>query len=154
MDTVELKNLAIDIVRQACELKNKHTSEINSSVNYACIFAHSEAEFKTLENTALQLGNIIKVTPTGPIFHIESLETVSGKLKLLKIRLPDKNKQGRGYADFTVSDYQRFKNKYITQDNFKLITRKDYEIIGIIDSESDVGTYFADPPMDKQLGID
>jgi hypothetical protein len=154
MNTVELKNLAINIVRQACELKNKHTSEVNSSVNYACIFAHSEAEFEILKNTTLQFGNIVKVTPTGPIFHIESLDTVSGKLKLLKIRPPDKNKQGQGYADFTVSDYQKFKNEYIAQDNFKLITRKDYEIIGIIDSESNVGTYFAYPPMDKQLGID
>jgi hypothetical protein len=154
MNTVELKNLAIDIVRQACELKNKHTAEINSSVNYACIFAHSETEFEILKNTALQFGNIVKVTPTGPIFHIESLDTVSGKLKLLKIRLPDKNKQGLGYADFTVSSYQKFKNEYLAQDNFKLITREDYEIIGIIDGKSNVGAYFANPPMDKQLGID
>jgi hypothetical protein len=94
MYTVELKNLAINIVRQACELKNKHTSEINSSVNYACIFAHSEVEFKILENTALQFGSIVKITPTGPIFHIESLNTVSGKLKLLKIDFPTKISKG------------------------------------------------------------
>lgn len=54
-------------------------------------------------------------------------------------------------ADFTVSDYQAFKNKCISQNHFKLIAREKFEMIELMDSEFNVRAYFSHPPLDKQL---
>lgn len=149
----DLKNLIIGIVEKATVLKNKYTDEVSAPVNYACVFSHSDDEFEILLETARQIGNIIKETPTGPLFQIESLETVAGQLKLLKIRKPDETRQERGDADFTVEKYKEFKEKYLDYDNFKLIEREEFEMIELMDSDFDVRVYFSNPPLDKQLKI-
>ncbi len=153
MNIDNLKNTIQDIVKKSCELKNKYTKEINAPVNYACIFSHNQNEYQSLLVLAGQLGKVIKETPTGPLFQITPIDTVSGKLKLLKIRQPDKTRPERGDAVFTVSNYQVFKGKYLTKPGFKHIDRPQMEMIEIIDPSFDVRTYFSHPPLDQQLGI-
>jgi len=153
MKSEDLIVLVQDIVKQACELKNKHTNQVNAPVNYTCIFSQSELEYNTLISTAKKIGTIIKETATGPLFRIQPITTVSGKLKLLKIRYPDKTRPERGDADFTVSNYSEFKKKYLPKKGFKLISRDNWEMIELMDSESDVRVYFSHPPLDVQLGI-
>ncbi len=153
MSKINIKNLVIDVVKQSCELKNKYTAEINALVNYACIFSQSDSEFNDLKKCADQVGKVIKKTLSGPLYHINPIETVSGSLKLLKIRHPDKTKLERGDADFTVSDYHVFKNKHLSQDNFKLIPREEFEMIELMDPNFNVRAYFSHPPLDKQLGV-
>jgi len=151
MPITELQQIVQEIVREATELKNKYTDAINARVNYACIFSYSEQEFKSLVNLAKENGKIVKETSAGPIFRIPTLSTVSGSLKLLKIRKPDKSKHQKGYADFTIKDFSKFKKKYLQNKNFHLFTRPGYEIIGIKNSNANVSTYFANPPLDEQL---
>jgi len=153
MSEVNLKNFVADVVKQSCELKNKFTDEIDAPVNYACIFSQSDDEFSELKKCAKRIGKVIEETSSGPLFHIQPLDTVSGLLKLLKIRNPDKNRPECGDADFTVSDYEVFKNKYISQDNFKLISREKFEMIELMDPEFNVRVYFSHPPLNKQLNI-
>lgn len=154
MTKLNLKNLVADVVRQSRELKNKYTDEIGARVNYACVFSQSDDEFDELKKCAGQIGKVIEETPSGPLFHIQSLNTISGSLKLLKIRKPDKTRPERGDTDFTVSDYRTFKNKYISQNNFKLILREKFEMIELMDPDFNVRAYFSHPPLDKQLDID
>jgi len=153
MTKLNLKNFIFDMVRQSRELKNKYTDEIGARVNYACIFSQSDDEFSELKKSAEQIGKAIEETPSGPLFYIQPLDTVSGQLKLLKIRKPDKTRPERGDADFTVNDYRVFKNKYILQNNFKLILREKFEMIELMDPDFNVRAYFSHPPLDKQLGI-
>lgn len=153
MNKIDLKNLVADIVKRSCELKNKYTNEIDAFVNYACIFSQSDDEFNELKKYAREIGKVIEETSSGPLFHIQSLDTVSGSLKLLKIRNPDKTKPERGDADFTVSNYHSFKNKYLSQDCFKLISREKFEMIELMDPDFNVRTYFSHPPLDEQLDI-
>jgi len=90
----------------------------------------------------------------GPVYHIQPIKTVSGNLKLLKIRKPDSTKPELGDADFTVGNYSEFKKKHLSKTGFKLIPkREDFEMIELVDSKFDVRAYFSHPPLDKQLGI-
>jgi hypothetical protein len=102
---------------------------------------------------AEKIGKLIKDTPTGPLFNITPLDTKAGKLKLVKIRLPDETRLERGDADFTVRDYSAFKKDCLTKPGFKLISRDSSEMIELMDPNFNVRAYFSNPPLDRQLGL-
>ena len=150
----EVYDLIKDIVKKSNELKNKYTNEINAKVNYACIFCKDDNEYNNYIKILKEDGNIIiEDTYSGPLFKIKDLETISGTLKLVKIRRYDDKHLDLGDADFTVSNYIKFKKRYITNHNFKLIVREDSEMIELMEEGYDVRTYFSNPPLDKKLGI-
>lgn len=153
MTTEDFKELIQGIVQQSCELKNKHTTEKNARVNYAAVFSQNEKEYKDFSVFAAQFGKIIQNTPTGDLFKINGIDTISGKLQLLKIRKSDTTRPERGDADFTVADYPNFKNTYLPKSGFKLIERKDFEMIELIDPLFNMRAYFSNPPLDQQLGL-
>lgn len=153
MDTEELKIKVKNIVKKANSLKNKHIDERNTPVNYACIFSQSKEEYGELLKVTQNIGNVIKETSTGLLFQIEPLQTISGVLKLLKIRIPDTTRPELGDADFTVSNFPEFKKKYLSKEGFKLIKRADFVMIELTDSEFNVRVYFSNPPLDLQLNI-
>lgn len=140
------------IVKEAEMLKNKYTDQKNIPVNYACIFCQSEKEQKVFLEEAHKLGTVIENTEKGSLFKID-LDTVAGKLKLLKIRIPDKTRPERGDADFTVSGYSAFKEKYLGQPGFSLILKEGWEMIELCEKGNNVRVYFSFPPLDKQLGL-
>ncbi len=153
IDEKDLKKLVQEIVKKSKDLKDKHTSEKDAKVNYACIFCQSNEQFKEIIGLAKKLGKIIEETPKGPLFHIKSLETTSGKLQLLKIRKPDVKRPELGDADFTVSNYPEFKKKYLSKKGFKIIIREKFEMIELIDPEFNALAYFSNPPLDEQFGF-
>ena len=153
MSLEEFIRLIEDIVKESCRLKDAFTAEKEASVNYACIFCQKQKEYKSFLSLAGQLGKIIKETPSGPIFHTRELATVSGKLRLLKIRKPDKNRPERGDADFTIADYPKFKKEVLVKPEFKLIKREAFEMIELIDPNFDIRTYFSNPPLTTQFRL-
>ena len=152
MNTEDLKNKVKDIVEKATALKNKHTTE-KAPVNYACIFSQSKEEYNELLDVAQKIGNAIKETKTGLIFHIRPLQTIAGTLKLLKIRIPDPTRPELGDADFTVSNFSEFKKRYLSKKYFKLIEREDFVMIELVDPDFDVRAYFSNLPLNVQLNI-
>ncbi len=153
MNISELKEMVVSIVENAAKLKNKHTSEHNAPVNYACIFCQSETEYKELIQLTKEFGEVIKDTPTGPLFKIPPLPTVSGNLQLLKIRIPDDKHPDLGDADFTVSDYVAFKKQHLNKEGFDILVRPDIEMLELMDPAFNVRAYFSNPPLDKTLGL-
>lgn len=153
MEPEELKKLVQKIVEESNKLKNKYTSEKDAQVNYACIFCQDENQYQELTKLCENIGNIVEETPTGLIFQIPTLGTIAGKLKLLKIRKPDKTRKELGDADFTISNFAEFKKKYLPNKKFKLIIRENFEMIELTDKQFKVRTYFSNPPLDKQLKI-
>ena len=153
MDVKDLRQFVQEIVKKASNLKDKYTSEKKAPVNYACVFCQDEEQYKSLVAITRKIGNVVEETPTGPLFHIQSLDTNAGNLQLLKIRKPDTTRPELGDADFTVSDYPEFKKKYLSQKGFKLIVRKNFEMIELVDPHFNVRAYFSNPPLNKQLGI-
>ena len=142
-----------NIVKTSCELKDKFINQQNALVNYACVFCQNQKEYNNFFNLAQQLGEMIKDTPTGPLFYIKGLDTVSGKLRLLKIRKPDSARLERGDADFTISNYSKFKSEYLNKPGFSLIQRENFEMIELINPNFNTRAYFSNPPLDQQLGI-
>ena len=153
MDTKDLEIKIKNIVEKATALKNKHIDNKNTPINYACIFSQSKEEYKELLETAQKIGKVIKETPTGLLFQIKPLETVSGVLKLLKIRIPDPTRPELGDANFTISNFPEFEKKYLSKSDFKLIQREDFKMVELMDSAFDIRAYFSNPPLDKQLNI-
>ncbi|HNW71672.1 MAG TPA: hypothetical protein PKZ36_00320 [Candidatus Paceibacterota bacterium] len=147
-----MEELIKKIVKDAEELKDKYTDQKSIPVNYACIFCQSEEEQTNFLKEAHKLGTIIQETPSGPLFKI-SLDTVAGKLQLLKIRKPDLTRQERGDADFTVSDYPSFKEKCLKEQEFSLIQKENFEMIELYEKDNNVRVYFSFPPLDKQLNL-
>lgn len=156
MNSTGLEALIKDIVKKACELKNKHTKEIDAQVNYAAVFAQNQREYSDLLAAAKLLGRIVQETPMGPVFEIKPLNTDSGKLRLLKIRAPDETRPERGDADFTIKKYEAFKKKYLGKPGFSLIRRPKFEMemVELVDSKAGVRTYFSNPPLGKALGLE
>ncbi len=149
----DLKIKIKNIVEQANILKNQYLQDQNTPVNYACIFSHSQKEYIELLEVAQKIGKVIKQTPTGPLFHLKPLATVSGTLKLLKIRLPDSQHPELGDADFTISNFSEFIREYLPQNDFKLIQREDFNMIELCNNHFNVRAYFSHPPLDEQLNI-
>ncbi len=150
---MEITKRVLNIVEKATELKNKHTTEKKARVNYACFFSQSKKEYNDLIKEAHKLGKIIEKTPTGPLFQINPLKTISGKLQLLKIRAPDSTRKEMGDADFTIAKYNTFKKKVLSKKGFSLISRTGYEMIELVDPAFDVRAYFSNPPIDRKLGL-
>ena len=153
MNTGDLKIKVKKIVEKATALKNKHIDDKNTPVNYACIFSQSKEEYNELLKVTRKIGNVVKETPTGLLFHIKPLQTISGTLKLLKIRIPDPTRPELGDADFSVSNFPEFEKKYLSKIGFKLIQRENFVMIELIDPKFDVRVYFSNPPLDMQLNI-
>src|ERR1035441_2513557 len=82
----DLQVIAQSIVAQARVLSDKHTSERNAPVNYACIFTQSNFEYEEMLSLARQLGNVAEETAMGPVFSITPIPTEAGGLHLPKIR--------------------------------------------------------------------
>lgn len=147
-----MKDLISQIVKDAEILKDQYTDQKNIPVNYACIFCQSLEEEKEFLKQAQDLGKIIQETKSGPLFKI-NIETIAGRLQLLKIRNSDPTRPERGDADFTVSDYPTFKSKYINQDGFSVIQKENFEMIELYKKGEKVRVYFSFPSLDEQLGL-
>lgn len=155
MNINDVYDLVKDIVNKSNILKNKYTDEINAKVNYACIFCKDEDEFNNYIAILKEDNNdIIEDTYSGPLFRLKDLETVAGMLKLLKVRRYDDKHLDLGDADFTVNNYEKFKDKYIDKPNFKLISGDGYEMLELMEEGNEVRMYFSNPPLDEELGID
>ena len=155
MDIDELLEIEKEIVEKADDLKVRYTAEREAKVNYACIFSQNDDEYEIFRKILEENGNaVLEETSTGPLFRIKDLDTIAGTLKLLKIRKYDDKHLDLGDADFTVSNYSKFKEECLKKpENFKLISGDGYEMIELTETGSDVRAYFSNPPIDEEMGI-
>lgn len=147
-------NRIIDYIVQKCvDLKNKYIEE-KLEIDYVCIFSQTQEEYNQFLDLASSLGKIVHETKTGPIFKFNSPpQTIAGKPKLLKIRIPDPTRPQRGDVDFNT-DYEKFKKKYLDNKKVKLTKSWDgFEMIELRDEKFDVLVYFSISPLSKNLGV-
>ena len=80
------------IVEKCKILKNKYIGE-DFEIDYICIFSHSKDEYNEFIRQASIIGKIVGKTKTGPVFRFNNPpETILGRPKVLKIRIPDKTR--------------------------------------------------------------
>lgn len=152
MNIEDLKNIIKDIVAWADKVRQTIITD-PVPVNYACIFCQSDEEYSSFIEIVKQMGKVVQNTKAGPVFQIESLPTIAGVLRLLKIRKPDPTRLERGDADFTLPNYDEFKKEHINQKGFKLIDKGDFEMIEFKSPDSNVLVYFSNPTLAEVLGI-
>lgn len=135
MNKQELKKIITYLVNQGLQTIKNNTDEKQAIIDYVAIFSKDEDEFKNLNLIAQTMGPQVdkENSKTGQTFLLDDpIETPAGKLKLIKIRIPDDTRPQRGAPDFKIPNYNEFKNKYLqTSGNFTLMIRKDFEMIEI-----------------------
>ena len=144
------------IIPETLRLNNIYLPDESLKINYSAIFCQNDKEYDELNFEASLIGNAVEDTPTGPLYKLnESIKTPVGPLWLLKIRKPYITHLQRGDADYTLNDYQVFKEKYLQdQEHFKLIDRGNFEMIELKDPKFNVLCYFSNIPLTLQLGIE
>ncbi len=144
------------IIPKTLELNQVYIPDESVRVNYSAIFCQSDVEYEELNREASRMGDVVEDTPTGPLYKLhKSLQTPAGPLWLLKVRKPDPTRSQRGDADFTLKDYNSFKEKYLKDtEHFKLIDRGNFEMIELKDPEFDVLSYFSNIPLTVQFDIE
>ena len=147
---LEFIDLITEIVKNAKALKDKYTEEKDAPVNYVCIFCQSEKEFDFLQKTALSLGDILDQTYSGPLILLHTpIKTVSGNVRIIKIRKPDPQRPCRGDADFTVKNFEEFKKQVLDKKYFSLIKRPKFEMIELYVPGENVRVYFSNPTLEE-----
>ncbi|MFZ2970393.1 MAG: hypothetical protein WA063_04555 [Minisyncoccia bacterium] len=144
------------IIPKTLELNQAHISSEVTRVNYSAIFCQSDAEYEELNRKAVLIGDVAEDTPTGPLYKFHKpFQTIAGPLWLLKVRKPDPTRPQCGDADFTLKDYNSFKEKYLKDvEHFKVIDRENFEMIELKDLEFDVISYFSNIPLIVQFDIE
>jgi hypothetical protein len=141
------------IVQKAFTLKDRYTDQKNIPVYYACIFCQTSDEYNLFIEEANKLGRKVEERSNSLLFRISPIDTVAGKLELLRVRQPDATRPERGDADFIVPDYPSFKSKYLNEPGFKLIPRNGSEMIELHKERDAVRVYFSAPELIKSLLI-
>lgn len=151
--TKTIQEVAVEIVETSNALRLKHAPDFTCHVGYCCFFSQSEGDFAHYDTLARSLGTLAKNTSTGPVYLIPPIQTISGPLRVFKVRKPDATRTELGDTDFSLNDFDRFKSIYASAPGFSLITRDDFEMIELVDSDFDARAYFSNPPVDKQQHI-
>lgn len=149
----KLETLVKRIVREANELKNKHTAERKARVNFAAVFTQKMGDYYKLLEEAAAIGNMLVENPSGYLFHVPPIKTVAGPLKIVKIRLPEKYHTELGDADFTVKDYRALRKKVNKKPGFRIMRIDDYEMIELVDPRFKARAYFSNKPIDEEIGV-
>jgi len=149
----ELIKIINYIANHSTELKNRFTNASTSSIEFVCIFCQNEEECKEFTNSMQTLGKIVQKTESGYIYLLdEPVNTVSGPLRLVKIRKPDPQRPERGDADFNT-DYKNFKKRYQRSPRFELIKRETFEMLRLSSPNFNVMACFSNIPKSKDLCI-
>lgn len=147
MTELNLIKLVQDIIAESVKLKNKHTDEIEAKVEFGDIFSKDNKEYQKLTEAISKMGKVVYTTPTGNIYNLKkSIETIAGKLSLVKVRRPDNKLRFLGDADFNT-DYDKFKQKYQNNPNFELIIRDKFEMLRLSSPDFDVMACFSNIPV-------
>ncbi len=150
---MQLKVIIDYIVNQGLSTIDRNCKDEKVILDYVSIFSRNNDEYNKFLLKAQVLGREVdrQTAKTGHTFVLKKLiMTQAGPLKLLKIRKSDPTRPQRGAPDFKVSNYYRFKSKYLkTSGNFTLMVRKDYEMIEI--KGIDVLVYIPEKPLTDRL---
>jgi len=146
-----IKKIILEIIDEANLIIKKRINE-NLLIDLVDIFPKDKNEKEKLTKEIQKISKKISSTNTGNIYYLDnSILTKFGPLSLIKIRIVDKNKTQRGAPDFKVKNYSNFKKKYLNKKGFKLIIRKDYEMLEF--QGKNLLIYFPNETLSESLEI-
>lgn len=138
----QLRETVIYVADQTSELVKKIIGK-TLPIKSLTIFSHYYDEFEKLSEMVKTIGDFLNEN-NGPrmILH-RSISVGANTINHLRIRKPDPYRMQVGCNDFEVSDYNAFKQEYLSKhkNNLRLIERPDYEMIEFFDPDFDVLAY-------------
>lgn len=145
--------MIIDILKQIVEEAKPIVKDLTPDplfIDFVDIFPKSEKERTKLIKEAETIAQPIQNVSTGRIYRLyKPLRTQYGELTLIKIRIRDKTRKQRGAPDFKVKKYFSFKKKALEDPRFKLIIRKNYEMMEL--KEGNIAIYFPSETLSETL---
>lgn len=136
-------------------LKKYVPAKFTLTLDYVDIFPKSEKEHDDLLIEIKKLGVVVWSTSTGDTYKITTpIKTEQGELSLLRVRDWDKSKTVfRGHPDYTLEKgwYEALKTHLLKHRQVNLITRPEYEMIEIWDTDFDVAVYFPSVPLTEDV---
>jgi hypothetical protein len=124
-------------------------------IDYVAIFPESEQEFQSLQEILKHDGLPVKVTTTGTVYKLNKsvevpLEEGIGDVVLVKLRNFDPQKKQRGYIDYRVLDYPKFKMEYLSLSAVEVTENRDH-VEMLYTEDPEVLIYFLEIPLGKNL---
>ncbi len=120
-------------------------ADLTGKVNYASIFAHSQEEFVRFTKEIEANGAVYDVQSTGNYYLLNKpFTTRAGTVSICRVRTFDTDHAERGYLDFEVVNYKKFKTKYLQQPHFLLMKLPHVEIVELRVPGYNVRAYFPD----------
>lgn len=132
------------IVTEAVKMvaSNIDNHYLTGRFNYASIYAQSDDEYNQISKELSENGDIELERESGNYFKLHNpLLMMNNKITVCRIRKFDKDHPERGYLDFEVNDYAKFKEKYVTNANFSLLNEGE-EMLELKDQRFNVRAYF------------
>ena len=135
----------IEVVKYIATKTSKMAQKIVGTtfpIKSLTVFAHSQPEFELLTGMLSKIGKSFNYK-NGPRVELYKLIKVGDNhITHLRIRKPDSERPQVGCNDFETN-YNDFKSEYLSKhpNSLNLITRPEYEMIELYDSEFDVLAY-------------
>ena len=134
---------AIKYVAEQTTALSKQITGQEYPIEYLTIFSHFDDEFSNLRKIVERLGEIIDANNGYAVKLEKPIQLKNNELHRVRIRKPDPERPQVGCNDFTVSDYEAFKQSYLQErpNNLRLIERPEYDMIEFFDPNFDVLAY-------------
>jgi len=115
-------------------------------ITYLTIFSHYSDEYGGLVKIIEKLGDVTDANNGVKAKLYTPIKSDDQEISEIRVRKPDPYRMQVGCCDFSVVDYQDFKNDHLENNkNLRLIERADYEMIEFFDPDFDVLAYTVSP---------
>lgn len=138
------------LIEKADQLINSYKMQDGiTKIDYVAIFPKSAVDETSLVESLKHIGLPVKETPTGTIYKLTTfVEMPQGEVQLVKIKKFDKNRTQRGYIDYEVADYQKFKMENLSKGVVEISQNAEgMEMLKLVDPE--VLIFFPENPLGK-----
>lgn len=141
-DEKRLREAVVYVAEKTSELARKIIGK-SLPISSLTIFAHYPDEFEKLSKIVKTLGNFFNENNGPRVALHDPIKVGKNTITHLRIRKPDPYRMQVGCNDFDISDYDTFKNEYLSKypNHLRLIKREGYEMIEFFHPDFDVLAY-------------
>ncbi|MBI3619629.1 hypothetical protein HY214_00560 [Candidatus Roizmanbacteria bacterium] len=139
-----LRTTFSDIASEAIEMVslNVDKEDLAKGINYVSIYAQTQEEFSSVARELKDNGTVALQRSSGDYYKLtEPLKISAITISHCRVRVFDDDHPERGYIDFEVKNYKKFKEKYLSKPHFLLISSGE-EMIELRDPKFSVRAYF------------
>ena len=139
-----LRTTFSDIASEAVKMValNVEKEDLANDVDYASFYAQSSEEFDEITGELKNCGTVALKRSSGDYYKLYKPLRVSDiTIHNCRVRVFDTEHPERGYIDFEVKNFERFKDKYLSRPHFSLVTSGE-EMVELRDPKFTVRAYF------------